>query len=640
MSLQSIARYGGNGKSPYANLPRAKTEYSVQYQQLDGGLNLWDLDYRMDANQSPDMKNLFWRDGVLCCRDGQLYCDGVDTDGAANGPGTGRCAAHTKFHGSWFLHIGTKLYRSEVSAATNAAALTEVYDLGAGKTKRGTFFRYDGCLYYKTAGAYVRIKYENDAFVCEDATAGAYVPVTYINMDPVTHAGDSYQPENRLSVEKTVWYNANGGTTYQLPVLATSVTKVEVDGTVLDSGWSYNSSTGVVTFSTAPPVQSPPVNNTVRITYSLENEAAMNSVMDCRYVQTYGSGQRVVVVMAGITAQPNGYIWNGNHTVMDPTYFPMTHYNLAGDRDDAITGFGVMNGYLVIFQNEGVGKSELGVTEVDDRAYLTLDYTNINADIGCDLPWTIQLIENNLVFCNTQTGVHYIRDASAAYENNIVDISRNVRGLVGTGKGLLFDVQSSDPDLVCSLDDETRYWIVANGNAYVWDYVLSTYQKPSWFFQTNILAVDWLYDYGNVYHLNSAGRLTRMTRNFSDYGKAIHKKYRFAVQHFGSYDRLKNVPRVVFATRSDTMTEVDITWQTDHESRPDLTPIVLLHYSFVPRDLRFRFLGFNTYANIAVRRPGCFHIRSFTMVLENNTPGADMSLVSAEVFYNYQGRDR
>lgn len=636
MSLQSIARYGGNGKNPYASLPRAKAEYSIQYQQLDGGLNLWDLDYRMDANQSPDMQNLFWRDGVLCCRDGQMYCDG-----ASESPGTGVCAAHEKFHGSWFLHIGQKLYRSEVSESTNSAALTEVCDLGAGRTKRGTFFRYDGFLYYKTEGVYRRIKYENGAFVCEDASSDAYVPVTYINMDPATHAGDSYQPENRLSAQKTVWYNANGGTDYYLPVLATSVDRVEVEGTVLTTGWSYDATTGKVTFDSAPTAAAQAGNNTVRITYTLANDAARNSVMDCRYVQTYGSGQRVAVVMAGVNAQPNAYIWNGNHTVMDPTYFPMTHYNLAGDRDDAITGFGVMNGYLVIFQMSSVGKSELGITEVDGRAYLTLDYTNINADIGCDLPWTIQLIENNLVFCNTQTGVHYIRDASAAYENNIVDISRNVRGLVGAGKGLLYDVISAESaDLVCSFDDETRYWLVANGHAYVWDYILSTYQKPSWFFQTNIYAVDWLYDYGNVYHLNAEGRLSRMTRNFADYGGAIHKKYRFAVQHFGSYDRLKNVPRVVFATRSDTRTEVDITWETDHENRKDLTPIILLHYSFVPRDLHFRYLGFNTYANVAVRRPGCRHIRSFTMVLENNEPGADMSLVSAEVFYNYQGRDR
>ena len=62
-----------SNRKPYlstSSLPSSKTEYSVDYDKLDGGLNLWDLDYRMGRNESPEMQNLWWRDGVLCCRDG------------------------------------------------------------------------------------------------------------------------------------------------------------------------------------------------------------------------------------------------------------------------------------------------------------------------------------------------------------------------------------------------------------------------------------------------------------------------------------------------------------------------------------------------------------------------------------------
>ena len=34
--------------------------------------------------------------------------------------------------------------------------------------------------------------------------------MTLINADPESAAGDLYQPENRLSAEKTVWFNAAG----------------------------------------------------------------------------------------------------------------------------------------------------------------------------------------------------------------------------------------------------------------------------------------------------------------------------------------------------------------------------------------------------------------------------------------------
>lgn len=41
-----------------SNLPSKPKEYVIDLPRLDGGLNLWDLDYRMDADQSPEMKNL------------------------------------------------------------------------------------------------------------------------------------------------------------------------------------------------------------------------------------------------------------------------------------------------------------------------------------------------------------------------------------------------------------------------------------------------------------------------------------------------------------------------------------------------------------------------------------------------------
>ena len=46
------------------------------------------------------------------------------------------------------------------------------------------------------------------------------------------------------------------------------------------------------------------------------------------------------------------------------------------------------------------------------------------------------------------------------------------------------------------------------------------------------------------------------------------------------------------------------------------------------------------FALTAVRRPGSRHVRHFTMTLENHEAFRDMSLVGAQIYYNYQGRDR
>ena len=56
-----------------SSMPNPPKEYVVDFPRLDGGLNTWDLSYRLDANESPEMKNLWWKNGALCSRDGQVY---------------------------------------------------------------------------------------------------------------------------------------------------------------------------------------------------------------------------------------------------------------------------------------------------------------------------------------------------------------------------------------------------------------------------------------------------------------------------------------------------------------------------------------------------------------------------------------
>ena len=53
--------------------PSPKKEYVLDYSNLCGGLNLWDPDYRLKTNESPEMKNLLWRNGMLCSHKGQVY---------------------------------------------------------------------------------------------------------------------------------------------------------------------------------------------------------------------------------------------------------------------------------------------------------------------------------------------------------------------------------------------------------------------------------------------------------------------------------------------------------------------------------------------------------------------------------------
>ena len=83
--------------------PSPKKEYVLDYSNLCGGLNLWDPDYRLKPVESPEMKNLLWRNGMLCSRKGQVYLNGTML-------GQGIAAYPRFWHGFIFAHIGENLY--------------------------------------------------------------------------------------------------------------------------------------------------------------------------------------------------------------------------------------------------------------------------------------------------------------------------------------------------------------------------------------------------------------------------------------------------------------------------------------------------------------------------------------------------
>ena len=690
------------------NIPNQHTTKVVDFPRLDGGLNLWELDYRIGRNQSPEMKNLWWQDGVLQCRDGQEYL-------ISESNGAGYTCASELFWDHGFFHIGDKICYADMVGESH-----ELVELCSGVPEnRGTFFRYNDWLFYKNRGGFFKIKYDPDAshvFSVVSMTEEAYTPIIAMNSDPSSGAGDLYQPENRLSAKKTVQYNAaettetvtktgDGSTkaftlgktasadfltglshvylgstlisptlytvdletgkvtftaapdkdavvtfvlqigvvSYQLPVKELdAVTKVVVDAEEKVEGTDYavDLEKGLVVFVTPPPVHNPIVNNTVEITYSKVNEDALNSVLDCPYATVFGGDNNVSIILGGCKAQPNAFFWSGNDSVaMNAGYWPMSYYQLAGDSEDGITGFGRQYNTMIVFKERSIGKAGYGIETVGGRDSISFTYANINSKIGCDLPWTIQLVENNMVFCSSQGGVHIVRDSSSALENNIECISRNVNG-TAQRPGLLAAVREAGKDLTCSFDDDNRYWVCANGQVYLWDYLLSSWKDPSWFYFTEVSGIAYIKNVDKYYHLNAEGRVTKWARNFVDYENAIEKVYQFPPQFFDTYDRLKDILYCIFTVRSDTDTEIDILYQNDYENRYDLTPIKSWSWRMSPRNLAYRCLNVQRFAYVARRNPPCRHVRHFSMRLTNNKAAQDLAILSAQIYFRYLGRDR
>ena len=619
----------------YANLkksPSPKKEYVLETSSLSGGINLWDPDYRLKNNESPEMKNLLWRNGMLCSRKGQYYLCPYQL-------GQGFAAYPRLWHGCIFAHIGGNIFCFRLEEGTASPIL-----LATGIPKiRGTFFTFSDKLYYKTKGAYKEItatQVDGEwSFSCN--TVFPYEPVIVINANPATGAGELYQPENRMSSRKTVWYNAvDGAKTYVLPVKAERVTYVEVGGYHVTSGWSYDPQNGRVLFTVAPPVTDPPTDNTVRITYELSNPEAQKSIDDCRYAAVYGGTGELCVVMAGSEDQPNAYFWSGNSSLkMDASYFPMEQVQLAGSSEERITAFGKQQDNLIIFKEGSVGKTTLGTQTINGRIFIDLPYVPVNASIGCDLPWSIQLVENNLVFA-CRKGIYMLLDTTPANENNIVSLSRKINGS-SARPGYLADLTNADEDLICSCDDGTHYFLTANGHTWAWNYELSGWKEPSWFLLTNTDAVALICEAGEIFHLNGVGSVSGLQDRFHDYGEPIERVFRFPTMNFGSYDCRKNVNSVIVTLGALEPENTELWYLTDYETRKDLTNLQVVDAGEYDSE---RVVGTRPDSTrvpaVFRRRPMCRRVLHFTMKLINSNLNEDFELVGAQVFYNLQGRLR
>ena len=276
----------------------------------------------------------------------------------------------------------------------------------------------------------------------------------------------------------------------------------------------------------------------------------------------------------------------------------------------------------------------MGTNVSESRTIIDLSYTNINAKIGCDLPETIQLVENNLTWCNTQQGVHFLANTSAAYENNVVCLSPKINySDKDWTDGLLADLRQAGK--VFAHDDDRHYWLVVDDHVWLWDYFISNYKNPSWFYFDNIFARGLIQEDDTIWELDNLCNFYKFQKKvYFDYpDQPIDKVFRFSTTNFNGYLTKTNVNEVLITFSSDSDMEVSLTYLTDLEEREDLTPLEYETHSEDPEKIHNRF------GAVFCRKPHCWHVQFFAMRLEANNK-KEMALVSAQVYYNYQGMER
>jgi hypothetical protein len=177
-------------------------------------------------------------------------------------------------------------------------------------------------------------------------------------------------------------------------------------------------------------------------------------------------------------------VWSG---LNNPLYFPENSYFNVGNETGAVTGFGKQSDKLIIFkenetwftqyaQNTNITAQDLINKNVIDYASSSVYFplTQINSNIGCLYPDTIQLCCNRLVWLGNNDSVYTLVSDSQYNERSIFSVSEMVSRKIEE-----IGVDSK----ACACDWNGYYCLLLGNNILLMDYNCYGYTHVASYFK-------------------------------------------------------------------------------------------------------------------------------------------------------------
>ena len=472
------------------NIPDFKEEPEVTPSELRlgteipfSGLNLRDVEMKIGNGQSPSMQNVNLDDrGAITKRRGQAWV-------LPESHGTGKINGlyEELFYGKTVYAWQTSLYAFDESTGIDSLIAIGITDA------EGGFFVFNDVLHYKNGTDYKLI---NSSFTVSDISTNAHIPTLTVGRSP-TGGGTAYEQFNMVQPKFIDSFNGNGSATaYTLSLSGLDATPViaSTDGgatwdKVETTHFTVNRTTGIVTWTAAPASGT----NNVKIQPAKTVAGMADKIKHCIYSDLFGGGsQDSRIFTAGDDTYKNAYYYTGltGNPAKDATYWPENNFNRIGSDAKKISGWSKLYSRLLPMKEDGI----FSITY--SSGTVTFPVTILNSQIGCDMPGSIQVIQNLPVYGNTKSGLHIVTSTLIESEKNVNQISALINGTKNLRPGLL-DEDIDDLKACSSFDDGRKYYICVGSKAWVWDYEASPYggdqDRLIWFFYTNINAEHWAY---------------------------------------------------------------------------------------------------------------------------------------------------
>ena len=495
----------------------------------NGGLNTKDPQNLIENNQSPDLMNLWYKDKCLSKRPGQeLFLEL-----------TGAEIISPLFNGTHYIYANGNLYNWAGDVIKETVA-------------KGFFIEFGSGLYY--------IDGTNIYNISTTVTAVTpYEPVVMINAAPDRSSSDDNESYNLIGAGFTVKYNGdNTATAYSLPQTSLDATavKVSIGGVTKTEGthFTVNRTAGTVNFAAGTSPHGAPATGTNNVWITAYKTVTGNKpkIAKCTIGVTFGGESTGVVsgTRAFFMGNPDYpfHYWASDlgGQGYGITYFPDTSEEVLDQNAEKITAAAKMRNELVIFKESSIFAVGYAFDGVD--AYFPV--RECHSSIGCDVPKSVQLIDNQLVFCNSKNGVYILISTSNDLENIVKPLSANINALL---------LKEADLDDAVSTDWGQYYWLCVNGNAYLWDYGSSPYynysayekaqRRLAWYRFDNINANDF-YSGFDLYYASDTG-IVKFKKTKNDFGQPIKAWFKSKAFDIGAPDTLKTFDRIYVSFARD-----------------------------------------------------------------------------------------
>lgn len=319
--------------------------------------------------------------------------------------------------------------------------------------------------------------------------------------------------------------------------------------------------------------------------------------------------------LCGNTAENEGalVIWS---SVDKPLYFPENNYVYVGNKAHPVTAFGKQGENLIIFKEKSTYYSYYNVNDnitADDLINQSVvDYEansaifpmiQLNANIGCDCPDTVQLCRNRLVWLNSEGRAYTLVSANQYSEMTIYPVSDMIEQRIKA------TYSTEQLKAATSHDFEGHYVLMIGCDAYVMDYNsygyihIYSYSKTEdanslipWYYWKFSIQGENVRFYGfkdfifSFYKQSNDGALTFCVLSSSDVSDNFYKEkivscLQTKMFDFSAAGYLKNVDRVSIAFGNNGGEPINVSFLTDKGSESDV--VTLAGSSTDERDAAF-----------------------------------------------------